>query len=325
MAARKLPAASKPLPAVKKRARKVTAAPKRKPASRPQARQIRSSPVINTRSTVRTDRLVNGGIARITASSASSSSTSLPAQEDRAVLFVRQPSNALCDRIDRALSQRLYLLQMQKHEGGPGAEFKVLGSTGNVYSVDIGTRPCCDCPDFLKGRGLCKHILFIWLRVLGVSEDDYRIWQRALISSELSTAVEPLFKRHAKRALPLARKEDQKAFLKATQQEGPEDEDEERRHRKDLGDDCPVCFEAMAEDEETAGKLVFCCACGNNFHKDCIRRWQQASCGSCPLCRVPWQPASRHVAPGECLPASQKLQRTSSGFGMSYLNLHVAS
>eukprot|EP00913_Durusdinium_trenchii_P012051 g11321.t1 len=141
MAARKLPAASKPLPAVKKRARKVTAAPKRKPASR------------------RT--LVNGGIARITASSASSSSTSLPAQEDRAVRFVRQPSNALCDRIDRALSQRLYLLQMQKHEGGPGAEFKVLGSTGNVYSVDIGTRPCCDCPDFLKGRGLCKYLALV--------------------------------------------------------------------------------------------------------------------------------------------------------------------
>eukprot|EP00913_Durusdinium_trenchii_P008362 g7855.t1 len=61
-----------------------------------------------------------------------------------------------------------------------------------------------------------------------LSKDDYRIWQRALISSELSTAVEPLFKRHAKRALPLARKEDQKAFLKATQQEGPEDEDEDR-------------------------------------------------------------------------------------------------
>eukprot|EP00435_Cladocopium_sp_Y103_P057742 s6_g20.t1 len=38
-------------------------------------------------------------------------------------------------------------------------------------------------------------------------KDDYRIWQRALVSSELRSAVEPLFKRRARRALPLARKD----------------------------------------------------------------------------------------------------------------------
>ncbi|CAJ1452908.1 unnamed protein product [Effrenium voratum] len=80
-------------------------------------------------------------------------------------------SHAFCDRIDRALMQRLYLLQMQRQDGGRGATFKVLGSTGNVYTVDFGIRPGCDCPDFLKGRGLCKHVLFIWLRVLRVPED----------------------------------------------------------------------------------------------------------------------------------------------------------
>lgn len=60
-----------------------------------------------------------------------------------------------------------------------------------------------------------------------VSQEDYRIWQRALTTSELNSAVEPLFMRRAKRALPLAKKAvletrcrcveaDQKAFLKAT-------------------------------------------------------------------------------------------------------------
>mmetsp|Transcript_69343 Transcript_69343/g.162324 ORF Transcript_69343/g.162324 Transcript_69343/m.162324 type:complete len:84 (+) Transcript_69343:1880-2131(+) len=47
----------------------------------------------------------------------------------------------------------------------------------------------------------------------------------------------------------------------------------------------------MLMSEEAAGQLVFCWSCGNNFHADCIRRWQQAcSDGSsrpCPLCRQP--------------------------------------
>ena len=301
--------------------KKPAPAPKRKPTtSRAPKRAARPSQatVVEGASSSR-----RGGARSTSSSTRGQGVAGNAGEEKRAARFVRSPSIALCDRIDRALSQRLYLLQLQRHPAGPGAEFKVLGSTGNVYTVDIGSHPCCDCPDFLKGRGLCKHILFVWLRVLGISEDDYRIWQRALISSELRSAVEPLFKRRARRALPLARQEVQKAFEKATKQE--EDEDQERRHRKVLeGEDCPVCFEEMCQAEETAGKLTFCCACGNNFHRDCIRRWQQASSGSCPLCREPWHPVSKHVAPGDCLPAIQKLQsmmRSDSFHGMSYLNL----
>ncbi|CAE7751992.1 ALG9 [Symbiodinium sp. CCMP2592] len=138
-------------------------------------------------------------------------------KEVRQANFRRQPSIATCDRIDRALEQRLYLLKLERpHAGGAGGIFHVLGSTGNVYTVHIGTKPSCDCPDFLKGRGPCKHILFIWLRVLRLEEDDYRIWQSALLTSELKSAVEPLFKRRAKWALPLAEKEVQDAFRKAT-------------------------------------------------------------------------------------------------------------
>eukprot|EP00439_Symbiodinium_sp_Y106_P032130 s1128_g3.t2 len=138
-------------------------------------------------------------------------------KEVRKANFRRQPSIATCDRIDRALEQRLYLLKLERpHAGGAGGLFHVLGSTGNVYTVHIGTKPSCDCPDFLKGRGPCKHILFIWLRVLRLEEDDYRIWQSALLTSELKSAVEPLFKRRAKWALPLAEKEVQDAFRKAT-------------------------------------------------------------------------------------------------------------
>ncbi|OLP84410.1 hypothetical protein AK812_SmicGene34729 [Symbiodinium microadriaticum] len=55
---------------------------------------------------------------------------------------------------------------------------------------------------------------------LWLQQDDYRIWQSALLTSELKSAVEPLFKRRAKWALPLAEKEVQDAFRKATRGDG---------------------------------------------------------------------------------------------------------
>ena len=47
--------------------------------------------------------------------------------------------------------------------------FKVLGSTGNVYTVTIEQVPKCDCPDFGKGNH-CKHLIFVMLKVLNVEE-----------------------------------------------------------------------------------------------------------------------------------------------------------
>lgn len=254
-------------------------------------------------------------------------------QERRGARFIRSPSIAIQDRIDRALEQRLYLLKAQRHHDGSGAAFAVLGSTGNVYSVDFDLRPSCDCPDFLKGRGLCKHILFIWLRVLRCSSDDFRIWQQALVPSELESALEPLFRQRARR-LPFARKAVLKAFAKATAEDHPIQQEDTQpgepggrtRHSLD-GDDCPVCFECMTQAEEDAGLLTFCCSCGNNFHADCMRRWQRASSGTCPLCREAWSAPPKAVKPGECLPAPATKQcapaSSSSLAAGGYLNLRA--
>mmetsp|Transcript_28297 Transcript_28297/g.65680 ORF Transcript_28297/g.65680 Transcript_28297/m.65680 type:complete len:113 (+) Transcript_28297:845-1183(+) len=103
----------------------------------------------------------------------------------------------------------------------------------------------------------------------------------------------------------------------------PGNEQETGKVRKQIeGEDCPVCFEAMLLAEERAGRLVFCCGCGNNFHADCIRRWQQASGPSsrgqdCPLCRQPWHEPKAHVQLGGCIPAFPR----ELSFGSGYLNL----
>ena len=69
-------------------------------------------------------------------------------------------------------------------ENGPAEEFSVLGATANVYSVSVGKHPSCSCPDFQKGN-LCKHYLFVMLRVLRLDRSDPLVWQRALLKSEV--------------------------------------------------------------------------------------------------------------------------------------------
>jgi len=88
-----------------------------------------------------------------------------------------------------------------------------------------------------------------------------------------------------------------------------------------------VCFEEMTASEESRNLVAFCCACGNNLHKDCIQRWQKASSGSgadCPLCREAWREPTRHVAPGEPLPLpkAKTVGRVASASSRGpYLNL----
>ena len=108
--------------------------------------------------------------------------------EKRLARFVSSPSVAVRERIQRAYQHRLYLIEkkmVDAEEGSPtGCEFFVLGATGNVYSVKLEKRPSCTCPDAAKGN-ICKHFLFVMLRVLKLPESDPRVWQKALLSTEL--------------------------------------------------------------------------------------------------------------------------------------------
>ena len=60
----------------------------------------------------------------------------------------------------------------------------MLGATGNVYDVTITLQPSCTCPDFAKGHH-CKHLFFVYCKVLKLARDDDVIWQRHLLQSEL--------------------------------------------------------------------------------------------------------------------------------------------
>lgn len=62
--------------------------------------------------------------------------------------------------------------------------FAIAGSTGNKYTVTLDIRPTCTCPDFAKGD-VCKHILFVLLKVVLVPRSSSIWYQRAYLTTEL--------------------------------------------------------------------------------------------------------------------------------------------
>jgi hypothetical protein len=132
------------------------------------------------------------------------------APEKRAARYTTTASFPTAQRIQRAMTQRLYLVHQVDTStpptaisdasaagsvgagAGAGAVsgnasalgagmrsrlYHVLGSTGNVYKIAIGRVPSCDCPDAARGN-LCKHVLFIMLKVLKVDPNSPLVFQK---------------------------------------------------------------------------------------------------------------------------------------------------
>ena len=213
------------------------------------------------------------------ATSTSNADPKLPT-EKRPARFVAKPSARVQERIDRAFGHRLYFLaRARSGSGGSGEKLDVLGSTGNVYHVELLPEGnSCTCLDFAKGGGVCKHLLFVTLRVLKLERDDHRVWQTGLTPSELAPIIQKLRGEEFRAAGVQADATVMRGYREA---QGSQD----AVVRQPLPADCPICFEQI-ETEEAAD---FCRTCGHNLHTDCRQRWAAASKqNSCPMCRSPW-------------------------------------
>lgn len=87
------------------------------------------------------------------------------------------PSEAFTGRLLRSLENPLRLLHRSN------SLFFILGATGNVYTVTLTTTPTCTCPDSTIP---CKHILFVYIRVLSLPLHDPCIQQKTLPSCKLT-------------------------------------------------------------------------------------------------------------------------------------------
>lgn len=219
---------------------------------------------------------------------------------------VRYSSNApqqTKERMARAMpnsGHRLFLLDRtlvspMTSEHGPAEEFSVLGATANVYSVSVGKHPNCSCPDFQKGN-LCKHYLFVMLRVLRLDRSDPLVWQKALLKSEAEQVLGGTRSTRAD-AEVLADQSVISHYRRLTGKDaasssaGPRDPASKQRP---IEGECAICYDSLkADGTAPEDKVTFCQECGNNVHVECFKRWTASKKSSgepvtCVYCRCPW-------------------------------------
>ncbi|CDP08166.1 unnamed protein product [Coffea canephora] len=184
-----------------------------------------------------------------------------------------EPTQPLAERIFRALRHRLRLLHRFD------SSFFVLGATGNVYTVNLSATPSCTCPD---RTAPCKHILFVFIRVLGVPLDDSCLWRRSLRPCQLNRLLASPTSTDA-----LAGATVREMFHQLFFQAGPSTSGGPGVDVED-GTACPICLEEMGKGE----KIVACGTCRNPIHEECLMAWKKSSrrrSTSCVLCRARWR------------------------------------
>jgi Ring finger domain/SWIM zinc finger len=212
-----------------------------------------------------------------------------PPKEKRALRYRASCPAKLFERLERAETQRLYLVE-RNQTAETSCDMVVLGSTGNVYNVHIGEIPTCSCPDFARKQDLCKHIMFVTLKVIGLDKSDPRCYQRAYLPSELVEMMQLMQNRQVGGGT-LANESVRKNYaqLKEGGEPRSQNPDDLYAPRRPLehDSDCPICFDSLGG---SGGQLLTYCrgTCGANFHADCIRAWKTRGAATCPNCRQPW-------------------------------------
>lgn len=231
------------------------------------------------------------GLAKKKAKSSTSYATAEPSKSsskpEKRLARIRNtcPQNIM-DRVDRVMSQRFFMIDRQRNSEDLREVFKVLGSTGNVYTVTVDKLPSCDCPDASKGNH-CKHILFIFLKVLNVSVDSKGWYQKALISAELQEIFDNAPPNPAN-VVSQRLKEAYGDIAGTSSSQGPSKSAQppEGRRKFEEDDECAVCYETLKDVPDS--DLVWCGTCKNALHKECYANYRRSKIGqpvTCPHCR----------------------------------------
>ena len=97
-------------------------------------------------------------------------------------IHVQSVQNNMQRRIERALGQRIYLIEAQSP-----LKFHVSGLTSSYY-IELNTdglHHTCTCPDYMRRRLHCKHIFWILFRHLHVDVDEWML-DHLLLPKELT-------------------------------------------------------------------------------------------------------------------------------------------
>lgn len=173
-------------------------------------------------------------------------------------------------RVDRALKQKLFLINSEMVTD-TDATFDVMGTTGNVYTVEFGSdHTTCNCPDFaLRGRR-CKHIFFTLLKVMRADvswayKDEFGDDELILLFQQLANI--PTVAVASKVSI------DRYKMLKSGDSGG--------LTMSGVDDDCLICM-----DELQNGDLLIHCkyGCGKPVHRECFDYYTKQHTRKCLTC-----------------------------------------
>ena len=172
-------------------------------------------------------------------------------------------------RIERCYTDNIYLIESfppDDDEDDPERKFKIMGHSGNVYTVTIAKHPKCTCPDFFLRRNRCKHIFFVLMRIMNIdnyTDSSYTEGELIDMFNNIPPIAQNLMYKGS--AVPNEGKEVEQKFEK--------------------GDICPICLDPL----ENGKDLDFCrYSCGKTIHSKCFSMWERTKGSICVFCRANW-------------------------------------
>lgn len=221
-------------------------------------------------------------------------------------------------RRDRAFQQRIYLIDtLWPDRNVADVTFAILGTKKDVYLVNFcGQGITCTCHDFVQRQHLCKHCLFVCLRVLKIPfeelvtyEDDGTV-SESMLAALFRVAIAPAAEvrrdsidleddaeriEYTREAVSLFHAQEAQVLSpprpvrerKARPPKKARVEKATVEQRLPLDEPCAICFEDLVADKE---EIVFCSySCGKSLHADCFNRWiDKKEQATCVYCRANW-------------------------------------
>lgn len=194
----------------------------------------------------------------------------------------RRSSYDFESRLDRAFKQRIYLMNAEHIEVDNTFDYLVMGASGKPYHVGMGENSniFCSCPDHTSNHKLCKHLLFLLIRVLRLSKDvvykSYFLKNGFLCTPKtIEKCLEFATSKQCKNLIGLIEEYDYDGYV--TQREIEED------------DDCPICFETLYATKATKETVIYCkSTCGKSVHRTCFMKWANHKSSTCVYCKADW-------------------------------------
>jgi len=179
----------------------------------------------------------------------------------------------------RGKTQKIFLLECHNTKNDEYIrKYDVMGTTGNVYTVDIKNIPECSCPDYQTRHKRCKHIYFVLIRVMKVHIDneDSDYYDNNELQKMFNNIPNITINLTAGNEYTVKYKKSKvdKEKILITVKQGS------------LDDLCAVCL----DDLENGDDLDYCkYSCGKNVHKLCHNMWTKKQPKAiCLFCRAPW-------------------------------------